>query len=331
MDYHYVLIDRSENVVRVYMGSEPPRSMAIGALRRFLALAFLAMLLTLVTGTPATETTVALPNPVPCLSLSLSPTQLMATITPLQMDTVTFNGTMEVEQLQFETSTVSLQAVVNTGWPVVLSPQTMSCHGPSMEHFSVSVVVPPDTDPTTTANVIVTGSCKAPGLAPVVASCSAVVSVRLVVPDGNWTLMVIDPVENATLSGTSHTFRGVAEYDLGEITSVRVRLDANPWENATGLRNWSYHLNLTRLSEGRHLLRVEASTKHSVSPTLTVNFTVERDDAGGNLIPSEPDGDHGGGGLLVPATLVVVVAVCLAILYTARSRTTTNDVTEPDL
>lgn len=127
---------------------------------------------------PVVEEAEAAPNPIPILSLSLFPSQLQAKVTQSQLGAVTFGGNATVEKIQgIERVTVTLQAVVNTGWPVVLSPQTMPFINPTTQRFQVTVIVPPATSSLLTGNVIVTGSAKAPGLSPIVAAASAVVTV----------------------------------------------------------------------------------------------------------------------------------------------------------
>jgi hypothetical protein len=129
-------------------------------------------------GSGVTGDAEAAPNPIPILSLSLFPSQLQAKVTQSQLGAVTFGGNATVEKMpNIQRVTVTLQAVVNTGWPVVISPQTIAYVDPRTERFTVSVIVPPATSSTLTGNVIVTGSAKAAGLAPVVASASAVVTV----------------------------------------------------------------------------------------------------------------------------------------------------------
>ncbi len=120
----------------------------------------------------------AAPNPIPILSLSLFPSQLQAKVTQSQLGAVTFGGNATVEKMQgIERVTVTLTAVVNTGWPVVLSQQTIPFINPGTSRFQVTVIVPPATSSLLTGNVIVTGQAKAPALAPVVAAASAVVTV----------------------------------------------------------------------------------------------------------------------------------------------------------
>ena len=127
---------------------------------------------------PITEEVEAAPNPIPILSLSMFPSQLTARVTQAQLGAVTFGGNATVEKIQgIERVTVTLQAVVNTGWPVVLSPTTIPFINPRTERFSVTVIVPPAQSSLITGSVIITGSAKAPGLAPIVASASAVVTV----------------------------------------------------------------------------------------------------------------------------------------------------------
>jgi hypothetical protein len=127
---------------------------------------------------PAGEEAEAAPNPIPVLTLGLFPSQLQARITQAQLGAVTFGGNASVEKIQgIERVTVTLQAVVNTGWPVVVSPQTMVFINPRTERFQVTIIVPPSTSSLLTGNVIVTGQAKAPGLAPIVSAASGVVTV----------------------------------------------------------------------------------------------------------------------------------------------------------
>ncbi len=131
-----------------------------------------------VPGSNVAEDAEAAPNPIPILSLSLFPSQLQAKVTQSQLGAVTFGGNATVEKMpNVQRVTVTLQAIVNTGWPVVISPQTIAYVNPRTERFTVSVIVPPATSSLITGNVIVSGSAKAPGLSPVVASASAVVTV----------------------------------------------------------------------------------------------------------------------------------------------------------
>ena len=127
---------------------------------------------------PVVEEAEGAPNPIPILSLSLFPSQLQATVTQSQLGAVTFGGNATVDKIQgIERVTVTLQAVVNTGWPVVISPTTIAFIAPRTQRFSVTVIVPPAQSSLITGSVIVTGTAKVPGLTPIVSQAQGVVTV----------------------------------------------------------------------------------------------------------------------------------------------------------
>ena len=127
---------------------------------------------------PVVEEADAAPNPIPILSISLFPSQLRATVTQSQLGAVTFGGNVTVDKMNYlERVTVTLQAVVNTGWPVVISPTTIAFIAPRTEKFSVTVIVPPAQSSLITGSVIVTGTARVPGLSPIVSQATAVVTV----------------------------------------------------------------------------------------------------------------------------------------------------------
>jgi hypothetical protein len=127
---------------------------------------------------PVVEEVEAAPNPIPILSLSLFPSQLQAKVTQSQLGAVTFGGNATVEKIQgLERVIVTLTAVVSTGWPVVLSRQTIPYINPGTQQFQVTVIVPPATSSLLTGNVIISGMAKAPALSPIPAAASAVVTV----------------------------------------------------------------------------------------------------------------------------------------------------------
>jgi hypothetical protein len=127
---------------------------------------------------PFVEEAEAAPNPIPILSLALYPTQLQAKVTQSQLGAVTFGGNATVEKISgIERVTVTLTAVVNTGWPVVISPSTIAYINPDTVKFTVTIIVPPGTSSLTTGNVMVSGTATAPIISPVVANAGAVVTI----------------------------------------------------------------------------------------------------------------------------------------------------------
>ncbi len=129
-------------------------------------------------GSIVAEDADAAPNPIPILSLSLFPSQLRATVTQSQLGAVTFSGNATVDKMPYlERVTVTLQAVVNTGWPVIISPTTIAFIAPRTQKFSVTVIVPPAQSSLITGSVIVTGTARVPGLSPIVSQAQGVVTV----------------------------------------------------------------------------------------------------------------------------------------------------------
>ena len=115
-------------------------------------------------------------NPVPVLTLSITPTQLHATVSDTQNGPVMFGGNATVDMLPFVTVTVTLSA--SCIWPAIISPSTMTFDSSMPQQFYVTVVVPPKTSSLEVGQLIVSGTAKAPGLPIATASASAVVTVR---------------------------------------------------------------------------------------------------------------------------------------------------------
>lgn len=115
-------------------------------------------------------------NPVPVLTLSITPSQLQAIVTETQNGPVMFTGNATVDMLPFMTVTVTLSA--SCIWPAILSPSTMTFEDTRPQQFFVTVVVPPRTSSMEVGTLIVSGTAKAPGMPIVTASANAVVTVR---------------------------------------------------------------------------------------------------------------------------------------------------------
>lgn len=125
-----------------------------------------------------TEDVEASANPIPILGLTLTPGRMEAKITRSQLGAVSFAGTARVDKIPgIERLIVTLSAVVDTGWPVVISPMTIPFVNPGSQIFQVTVIIPPATSSHHIGTVMVTGSAKAPGLAPVVSTANGVVTV----------------------------------------------------------------------------------------------------------------------------------------------------------
>jgi len=117
-------------------------------------------------------------GPVPTMSISLDQAQVEAEVTAREGAEVQVPGSVEIDQPQWETSELTLTSVVNTGWSGEIDPNGTQVRGPMTVRFTVTVEVPAGTSSLLTGNVIIRGSLKPPGLSPVVASATAVVTVK---------------------------------------------------------------------------------------------------------------------------------------------------------
>ncbi len=257
----------------------------------------------------------AAPNPIPILSLALYPTQLQAEITVSQMDSVTFGGNATVEQMFFMDSTVTLSGVTNTGWPMSVNPQTLTFKGPGTKEFHVTVTVPPATSSLLTGNVLVSGSCKAPGLAPVVTSAGAVITVRqyhIIDVESEDPTVTLDAGETGKIELLVHN-RGNGQ------TTVRLTVLDNPKDIRVELEHDDYTIQQeafvdvtlrvspnARASSGEYVIAIRAeslSQGREEGDTTTFNITV--------YIPSLTTrlGVGGIAAIVVSAVAAVTVAV----------------------
>jgi len=110
-----------------------------------------------------------------------------------------------------------------------------------------------------------------------------VTSVLEVLPEeGEWTLSIDAPREGTNVNGDTLEVRGIARYTAGQVATVEVRLDNDPWETAVGTDPWNHEIDLLDLPDGPHTIRVRASAFGSDSQMLMVNFTLgEPPDDGG--------------------------------------------------
>jgi len=118
----------------------------------------------------------ALPNPVPVLTLQLTPTQLQAHVTTTQNGPVMFGGNATVEAA-FGIMTVTVTLSPSCIWPAIISPSTMEFKEARPQPFHVTVVVPPRTSALEIGQLIVSGTAKAPGMPTATATANAVVTV----------------------------------------------------------------------------------------------------------------------------------------------------------
>jgi hypothetical protein len=129
-------------------------------------------------------------------------------------------------------------------------------------------------------------------------------------PRSGLTCAIREPAEGKKVSGKV-TFRGVANITVGAISGVEVRVDRKDWTEAAGLADWSYVLDTTKLSNGRHTVYARAWDGKSHSQNATVTVDVENVQASAGLLS---------GPLLWLALAVVIIAAAavMVALYLRR-------------
>jgi hypothetical protein len=119
-------------------------------------------------------------NPVPALSITLSPGERTAEITASQPGPVSFSGGYRVDKLAFERAIVTITGTMSTGWPLTISPATIQISGNAglTGNFTVIVVVPAGELATNIGQLSLTGRATAGGLQSPPAIAQAIVSPR---------------------------------------------------------------------------------------------------------------------------------------------------------
>jgi hypothetical protein len=101
--------------------------------------------------------------PMHSLEVSLFPSELTAKPTEDALGAVTFGGNLTVEKPQgVERVTVTLSGSISSGWPLVITPQTIAFINPRTERFQATVIVPPGTLASAQGVLTVTAVAKSP-------------------------------------------------------------------------------------------------------------------------------------------------------------------------
>lgn len=93
------------------------------------------------------------------------------------------------------------------------------------------------------------------------------------------------PQPGRTLRGWV-TFSGSVTRGTREVVGVEARIDGGEWNDACGVRNWSYDLNTEQLKNGRHTMELRAYDGKDYSDGLEVNFIVDNTARAKGFIPA---------------------------------------------
>jgi hypothetical protein len=117
---------------------------------------------------------------------------------------------------------------------------------------------------------------------------------------------IITPAQNATVSGKIW-ITGRCQPGLEGIlpTLVLVSVDDAPWEPATGVGNWSFYLDTTKLSDGNHMIRVRSFDGSQYSAETECAVTVRNVGVRGfDMFPA----------LSIGLVVVIIVAIMIIIM-----------------
>jgi hypothetical protein len=121
-------------------------------------------LIILTTAVNALVAPAAAQNPVPVISLVMTPGERVAEITASQPDAVSFSGNYTADKLSFERATVTFTAVMSTGWVATVSPASITITNQRTGIITITVVVPARTLASEIGQLTVTGRITAGGL-----------------------------------------------------------------------------------------------------------------------------------------------------------------------
>ncbi|UCC92445.1 MAG: hypothetical protein JSW25_07165, partial [Thermoplasmata archaeon] len=108
-------------------------------------------------------------------------------------------------------------------------------------------------------------------LTPTVATDTVDVTVDNNSPKPEWDIKILEPTNNEVYETDNLVISGTASFNLGNITSVEVKVCTGMWQVATGTTEWSIDYDCTFLDDGEHTVSVKARAgEGEVSPTETI-------------------------------------------------------------
>lgn len=116
---------------------------------------------------------------------------------------------------------------------------------------------------------------------------SASVNITVVKADEPPTMAIDGPVEGKTVSGPVQ-ISGVSIDPEGAVVTVSVQIDDGDWLPANGGQSWSFSLDTTNLTNGKHVIRAKGSDGTLESPIASLNITVHNPFWGFTVVISFP-------------------------------------------
>jgi hypothetical protein len=115
-------------------------------------------------------------------------------------------------------------------------------------------------------------------------------------------VFISSPRNNTKVSG-SISVKGTSKIDIGSIKRVQIKIDSKEWKDAKGKEDWSYDIDTTTLSNGKHTITVRAISNEDIESEMrTVTIKVNNEDM------------FGGQSFMMLALLLLVIIIVVAIV-----------------
>jgi hypothetical protein len=180
-----------------------------------------------------------------------------------------------------------------SGWEVTVVPETIEMTGSGTQTFIVTVSVPKGIEDGHVEQVRVEASCQIPIVYPILASDTCEIAVKNTSPDPKWTVRILEPAPGEVFTTDVLAISGTASFNLGNVTSVEVKVCTGIWMVATGTTEWSIDYDCEYLDDGEHTIYARArSGDDYTSPTTEIKVIQDRsgdgrDDGDGNAVPDD--------------------------------------------
>jgi hypothetical protein len=273
-------------------------------------------------------------SPLVQVSVEISPGSKDAIVTHAKGAVVTFEGSVTIEPVQGLQATTTLTATTSSGWEANVVPEEIVNSNPSTQTIHVDVAVPKGMANDHSETVTVRASSQVLILSPTVATDTAVITVKNTSPEPEWVVHILEPANNEVYTTDNLVVSGTASFNLGNITSVEVKVCTGTWQEATGTSEWSIDYDCKYLDDGEHTIYVKARAgEGQVSPTETIVAIQDRSSSN-NGGPGTPSSDPEEGTTLwenqtVRTAIILAVLVGLGFVVTLwyRNRRPSQEMT----
>ncbi len=138
---------------------------------------------------------------------------------------------------------------------------------------------------------------------------SMVKNVTVYVDNPHKPILTITSEIPKVVSGTI-TIKGTVSDVDGEVIKIEIQIDDDEWKKIEGTTDWSFELDTTKLSNGKHTLRIKVYDNEGEYTLETLNFTVEN--------PTELPW------LLLTIVIIIVVVLIIVGLQLRRRKSNAN-------